>query len=380
MAKDAPRIMIIAGEASGDLHGAGLAAKLKEMLPEADIQGIGGRRMHDAGVKILYDSSAWSAIGIAEALKVVPRLALAFWNLRANLKSNPPDLLVLIDFGAFNFQIARGLRRSGVKVLYYFPPSSWYRDADYTGLRDTVDRVVTPFPWSAEALRKCGIRADFFGHPLLDVVKPSLPRKEFCAQFGFDAERPIIGLFPGSRTQEIANNLPVLLTSAERLLESIPELQFAVPLAHEDEIKIPVSPVHIKLLQGMAYDVLAHSRAAVVTSGTATLEAAILGCPMVIIYRGSRLTTLEFQLRRGQRIKFIGLPNIILDRPAIPELTAENASPRRISELMLKLIPDSPERAEMLSDLAKAKTILGEPGAVEKTARVVLEMLGLPAD
>ena len=374
MSASTPSIMIVAGEASGDLQGACLAAELKRIVPTAVIRGVGGRRMREAGIELLFDSSTWGAIGIAEALKLVPRLSLVLSKLKARLNADPPDVLVLIDFGAFNVRLGKHAHSRGVKVLYYFPPGSWNRDADCSRLMDIADRVVTPFPWSADGLREAGIRADFFGHPLLDIVKPSLARPEFCERFGFDPERPIIGLLPGSRRQEIAHNLPVQACAARRLSESIPGLQFAIPLAPSvdpDAIRAMVSE-DIKLLPGMAYDLLAYSRAAVVVSGTATVEAAILGCPMVIVYRGSRLTTLEFKIRR-KRIKFIGMPNIIMDRQICPELTADEVSPERIAGLMLELIPPTPERARMLKDLGEAKGILGSPGAIEKTALAVLE-------
>ena len=421
MTENPPSVVIIAGEASGDLQGACLAAKLKQMLPNADISGVGGRRMREAGVTLLCDSSTWGAIGTAEALKLVPRLLLELRRLRSYLKAHPPDVLVLIDFGAFNIRLGGSLAAGDTRVLYYFPPGSWNRGATYERLKGIPDRVVTPFPWSAEALNRRGFRADFFGHPLLDIVRPGLSRDAFCGRFGLDGGRPIVGLLPGSRAQEIVYNLPALALAAARLAESAPELQFAIPLApsvnpgavaeelaripwlrveshgvepddraarfsiadrmrtqaRRDRFAAPASPVCIKLLPGMTYDLLAYARAAVVASGTATVEAMILGCPMVIIYRGSPLTTLEFRLR-CKNVKFIGMPNIILDRRICPELIAEDASPGRISELMLKLIADTPERKEMLSGLAEAKAVLGSPGAIEKTARVVLELLDRP--
>ena len=424
MAENAPSVVIVTGEASGDMHGAHLATSLKQALPSVRIRGVGGRKMRDAGVQLLFDSSAWSAIGIAEGLKVGPRLLTTYRKLKAGLVADPPDLVILIDFGAFNTRLGRFVHSRGMKVLYYFPPSSWNRHANYERLKEVADRVVSPFPWTPALLEDQGIRADFFGHPLLDVVRPSCSRDEFCRRFGFDASRPIVGLLPGSRAQEIIHNLPPLVASAAELLGKIPDLQFAVPpassvdifalmyelrripwvdvdaentladqnhqskgiapmslvsrinaLARTDGFKAPKSRVRIKLLPGMAYDVLAHSRAAVVTSGTATVEAAILGCPMVIIYRGSRLTTLEYKLRGG-RLRFIGMPNIILDRPACPELVANAVDHSRIAELMLDLVSDSPKRARMLQDLAEVRALLGEPGAVERTTQVVLEMLG----
>jgi len=425
MTESVPSVVIVAGEASGDLHGACLAARLKQMLPSADICGVGGRRMREAGVTLLCDSSSWGAIGITEALKLVPRLSFELRKLQSYLKTHPPNVLILIDFGAFNVRLGGSLPKGDTKVLYYFPPGSWNRNATYERLKGIPDRVVTPFPWSAEALNERGFRADFFGHPLLDVVKPGLSRDVFCKRFGLDGSRPIVVLLPGSRTQEIIYNLPALALAAARLAEPMPELQFAIPVApsiglkaiaeelariswikaepyhaegaaesgigrksrlliagrvraqaRRDQFAAPTSPVCIKLLSGMTYDLLAYSRAAVVASGTATVEAMILGCPMVIIYRGSRLTTLEFRLR-CRNVKFIGMPNIILDREICPELIAEDASPSRISELMLKLIADTPERKEMLRGLAEAKAVLGSPGATGKTAGVVLELLGI---
>ena len=375
MSARTPSIIIIAGEASGDLQGACLAAEIRRMAPQAVICGVGGRRMREAGVELLFDSSACGAIGTTEALKLVPRLSLVLLKLKARLNADPPDVLVLIDFGAFNVRLGKHAHSRGVKVLYYFPPGSWNRHSDGSRLKEVADRVVTPFPWSAELLNHAGIRADFFGHPLLDIVRPTLSQAEFCERFDLDPERPIIGLLPGSRKQEIVHNLPAQAEAARKLIETTPGLQFAIPLASSVDPKgvRKIAGEEIKILPGMAYDLLAHSRAAIVKSGTATVEAMILGCPMVIVYRGSLLTTLEFKLRR-KRIKFIGMPNIIMDRMICPELTAKDASPERIAGLMIELIPPTPERAQMLKDLADAKAVLGDPGAIEKAARAVLEM------
>lgn len=414
-------VAIVAGEVSGDLNGAYLAAALRQIIPELDICGVGGRHMREAGVRLLADSSSWSAIGVSEALRLVPRLLIELRKLRAHFEANPPDILLLIDFGAFNLRLARQLRhgRSKIKIFYYYPPGSWNRSSEYQCLKGIVDRIVTPFPWSAEALKKRGFHADFYGHPLLDIVKPSLPKSSFCERFGLDSNRPLIGLLPGSRAQEISYNLPVLLISAARLSACMPNLQFAFPvaasvplseIAHElknipwidvagiksdsvapsrrtfhiedhlrvtartDKFAFPTSPVRIHLLPGMSADVLANARGAVIASGSATVEALILGCPMVIIYRGSKLTTLEYRLR-GKHIQFIGMPNIIAGREICPELVAEAATPSSISELMLALITETPQRTKMLDELAEARVILGEPGAVEKTARAVSELL-----
>jgi lipid-A-disaccharide synthase len=395
---------------------------LRRKLPGLKVAGVGGSRMREAGVELLCDSSVWSAIGITEAVKVLPRLLFAFHSVRKYLKAHPPDLLILIDFGFFNVRIAKGLPDS-VKVLYYFPPGSWRKNAGLRQLGGVVDRIVTPFAWSEACLREQGHDVRYFGHPLLDVVHPQYAREEFCDRFALDPGRPIIGLLPGSRTHEIANNLPAIVVACAHLINEQPSLQFAVPLAssvsvpsvlrelralpwirvrgidaadesaeriggssglglasraaalaERDGLDLSSTHIDIRLLHGMAYDVLAHSRAAVVTSGTATLEAAILGCPMVIIYRGSWLTYVEWKLR-GRGIKFVGMPNIILDRQVCWELLHHEASPRRISAIIAELVADSVERETMIRGLLEVRAALGNPGAIEKTADVVVEML-----
>jgi len=424
MSKPTPSIVIIAGEASGDLQGAMLAVRVRERIPSVRIRGVGGLKMRDAGVELLHDSSSWSAIGIVEALRLVPRLLLAQSRLVKELESDPPNLLVLIDFGAFNVRLARRLRHTGVKVLYYFPPGSWRRGSTYENLQGLVDAVVTPFPWSAETLRQKGFRAEFFGHPVLDTAKPTLSRDEFsghleCGGSTPHSKWPIVGLLPGSRAQEMKYNLPAMLLAAARLTESMPDLQFVVPVAPTMDIRAvadglrevpwldvrcnepvgstdgrplqiaravdalarregfpqPKGPVRVHLLPGMAQDVLAYSRAAMVCSGTATIEAAVLGCPMVIIYRSSMLTWLEFRLL-CKGVDFIGMPNIIADEQVCPELIYDEASPARIAQLMHGLIQDTHEREAMLEGLAEVRDALGGPGAVDRTAGLVLEMLG----
>lgn len=419
-----PRIVIIAGEASGDSYGAGLASRLREIVPGADIRGTGGPKMREAGVRLLYDSSRWSAIGVSEALKLVPRLSIVLCRLGRFLRADPPDLLILIDFGAFNVRLARRVRSTVARIVYYIPPGSWNRQASYARLKGLADHVITPFPWSADALRKEGFDAHFLGHPLLDLSKPTLSTDEFHERFGFAKDRPVVALLPGSRPPEIAHNLPVLVVAAARLLRALPGLQFAIPVAptvdaeglarelrgvsslrvelnsgeHVEQREREGLPsprlagricnlavkegltqetrvVPVTLIRGMAADVLAHSRAAAVTSGTATLEAAILGCPMVIVYRGSRSAALEFRLR-GKGIKFIGMPNIVLDRLVCPELIQDQANPGRIAQELHGLIGETPEREEMLNAFARIKGVLGAPGALDRAANAIADLVG----
>ncbi len=423
MAENGPRVVISAGEASGDLQGAYLAAALKRMSPALRISGIGGRKMREAGVELLFDSTSWAAIGLAQSLKLVPKLLAVLRQMKRVLDAGRPDLVVLIDFGAFNARLGRFLHERGIKALYYFPPGSWNRNQNCERLIGVADRFVTPFPWSAERLRLHGLSADFFGHPLLDIVKPTLSRQDFCSRFGFDADKPIVGLLPGSRPQELEHNLPPMLACAAQMTNIMPDLQFVIPCAQSvdpvsladeigeidwlevdthisetqephhrphggslrlerntgklmktSDIARPETSILIRLLSGMNYDVLAHSRAAVVGSGTATVEAAILGCPMVIAYRGDWLTTLEYKLKGGRK-KLIGMPNIILNRRLCHELVAEGMKPEPLAALTMELVHNSPAREDMISGLAEVRSLLGEPGAVDKTAHIALDML-----
>lgn len=420
MMSGSPVIAMIAGEASGDLQGARLAARIRETIPTARVWGIGGRRMREAGAELVHDSSSWSAIGFAESLKLVPGLMRVQSRLLKRIEADPPDLLVLIDFGAFNVRLARKVRPLGIKVLYYFPPGSWKKGGTYEKLQGLVDDVVTPFPWSAEILRRRGFRAEFFGHPVLDTARPSLTEDEFRGRLGFGESTDVVALLPGSRDHEVLHNLPAVIVAAARLSWSRPALCYAVPIAptvdaqaladnlrsiswldvrldgrqeasngrarsriagsvrslmRRDGTAEPSGPVAINLLSGMSLEALAYSRAAVVCSGTATLEAAVLGCPMVVVYRGSRLMQIEYRLMGGG-IGFIGMPNIIADEEICPELLQDEASPSRIAAVLEPLLDDTAERRRMLERLAETVSVLGSAGAVDKTASLALDLIG----
>ena len=416
--------MIVAGEASGDMYGSCLAVEIRRLVRGARILGVGGHKMRAANVELLYDSSDWSAIGVAEALRVAPRLWRVLSALKRQILSDPPDLLIPIDFGAFNVRLLRGLPDS-VRTLYFVPPGSWNRSAEYRTLGGLVDHAVSPFPWAVDGLSAAGISAHFYGHPLLDVVKQYEPRT-FRDRFGFSAGQKVIGLFPGSRRQEIRYNLPVLLASAALLAGSEPSTRFAMApassfaareierqmaalewvdcsrvqeepvtgdsstrssLAFASEveglmssrgIRVPDHRLKIAILTGGAREILAGADCAVAASGTVTLEAAILGCPVVIVYRGSRLTALEYRLL-GRHVRYIGLPNILLQRKCCPELLQGDAEPGRIAGLVRDLAGDTPARRRMLSDFEEIRRLLGTEGAIGETARLAADLLARPS-
>lgn len=226
-------IAIFAGELSGDLIGAGLAKEIRRMAPEARLWGLGSTAMREAGVEILADSASWGAIGVTQALSKIPGLMFRVAPLvRQELKKRRPNVVIPIDFGAFNVRAARWSKEQGLKVLYYFPPGAWRREgtkgADLTGI---TDMLATPFEWSAERYRKLGAKAVCVGHPLLERVRPVMTRAEFAAQFDMDPARPIIGLLPGSRHHEVEHLMPALLSAARIICRSVPDAQFVVGVA-----------------------------------------------------------------------------------------------------------------------------------------------------
>jgi lipid-A-disaccharide synthase len=378
-------IAISAGESSGDLNGAYLVSALAKIDPNLRFWGAGGSRMRDAGVEIAVNMTGGGTIGIATTLASLPRVLLKYLRMRRLLLARRPDLFIPIDFGAFNIRLAQIAHRSGIRVVYYFPPSSWRRKPrNAARLIACGGKVVTPFPWSAELLSAAGVEARFVGHPLIDIVKPSQSREQFLSELGLDPSVPTIGLLPGSRAHEIREHLPRMGACAQIMHGDLGRVQFVVGAAwgaesmrrqieHSDEDYFPP----IAVVEGRTYDCMAASDLLITASGTATLEAAILGVPMVIIYRGSPIMRLEYSLRKSILEDFIGMPNIIADRGVCPELINEDATPEAIADIALSLLGDDERLRRMKSELAEVSAALGEPGAVDRAARAVLEMGGL---
>ncbi|MCC6442934.1 MAG: lipid-A-disaccharide synthase [Armatimonadetes bacterium] len=373
-----PRLGIVAGEASGDLHGAALVAELKRQRPDLRFIGIGGRRLREAGVDIRFDSTGWGAIGIVESLRLIPGLLRIFARWKRVLRAEKPAGLILIDFGAFNIRVARFAREEGLRVFYYFPPGSWRRQPGrLEELAALTDIVVTPFPWHARHLKEAGANAHFFGHPALDVIRPA-SKEDFCRETGLNRSHPIVALLPGSRIAEVSHTLEVMLRAAALIGRQIPGVQYLVPASsHLALTKLrrqadawnrrEASPIHI--VEGRAHDCLNAAGLAIIVSGTATLEAAVLNTPMIIIYRGSWLMELEYKIRKP-KFDHVGMPNILADQRICPELIQHEATPERIAELAVELLGD-PTRAQ--AALKDAVACLGGPGAVEKTARLLVQ-------
>ncbi|MEN6356199.1 MAG: lipid-A-disaccharide synthase [Armatimonadota bacterium] len=376
-------IAISAGEASGDMYGGRLAAELHKMRSDLKVWGAGGPSMRKAGVDVTVDMTGGGTIGISETIKSLPSVAAKYFRLRAQLLRRRPDLFVPIDFGAFNIRLAQIARKNGIPVVYYFPPSSWRRQPKNAAkLIACGGKVITPFPWSEELLSAAGVDARFVGHPLIDIVKPSCDKGAFIREFGLSDSLPTIGMLPGSRAHEISEHMPVMIECARIIDRQLSGAQFIIGAAgRADRIRRSIADASekdnlpmIRVIEGRTYDCMAHADLLISKSGTATLEAAILGTPMVIIYRGSPIMRFEFLFRKAVLEDYIGLPNIIADRGICPELINEQATPEAVSDIAIDLLQDN---AKMKAGLLEVKRALGEPGALVRAAHLLLEMGGL---
>lgn len=381
-------IAISAGEASGDLNGAYLATALRERVGDVDIWGAGGSRMRDAGVDIVVDMTGGGTIGISETLKSLGSIAGKYFSMRHELLHRKPDVFVPIDFGAFNIRLAQIAHRNGIRVVYYFPPSSWRRTVprNIPRLLASGGRVITPFPWSEELLRSGGIDARFVGHPLVDIVKPTQARAEFLREFDLSDSLPVIGLLPGSRGHEINEHLPPMIECARIIHRDLGGAQFVVGAANRAESmrrRIGAAAKEwgdyptVRVIERRTYDCMAHSDFLIAASGTATLEAAILGTPMIIIYRGTALMRFEFLFRKSVLEEFIGMPNIVADRGVCPELLNEDVTPEKLADITLSLFKDKQGLDKMRGALGEVRKLLGESGAVDRAAEALMDMGGL---
>ena len=370
-----PRILIITGEASGDLHGANLAIALKALAPDAVLVGVGGARMHAAGVDVVEGIGHLDIIGLIgpSALRaVVHRLK----KVRRLLQREAWDVVVLIDNPGLNFHFARIAKKAGHRVVYYIAPQLWaWRPGRMRWMQRRVDHAVVTLPFEEPLYRAAGVPCTFVGHPLLDAVAISYDRVGLRKQFGLDSSAPVIGLLPGSRVSEVQLLLPVLVQTVARLAGLYSELQVVMAQAGtiQDSLVdhlLADSPVKIRVIKHQPNEVMAAADVLLIASGTATLQAALVGTPMIIVYRAPRLTF--WLARQLVRVKWIGLANLIAGRSIVPEVLQDEVTPERLTEEVLHLLRDRPAYREMQQALEQVRASLGEPGASERPAAVVL--------
>jgi lipid-A-disaccharide synthase len=374
------QIMIVAGEASGDLHGANLVRALRRHLPDLAVSGMGGSEMKKQGVEILYDAAKMGVVGLSEVLTHLRDILRAMATLEERLRTAPPDLLILIDYPDFNIILAGKAKKLGIPILYYISPQVWaWRSGRIRKIRARMDRVAVILPFEEEFYRRHGMRVDFVGHPLMDWVGVSETREKFLRRHGIDPDATVIGLLPGSRRKEICSLLPVFLEAARLLAREVEKPVFLLPLAptlSRAELErhgLADCPLDVRVISENRYDLMASCRAVMTASGTATLELAILGVPMVVCYRISALT--YFLGRRLIKVDFASLVNLVAGRRIVPELLQRDAVAGAISSALRPFLTDPEAHAEVCRGLAGVRDRLGSPGASERTAMIVLEML-----
>ena len=373
------RIMIVAGEASGDLHGSRLVSEALKLDPGLVFFGIGGARMRAAGVETLVDASEMAVVGLVEGIAHFGVIYGAYRTLKRIIRRDPPDLLILIDYPDFNLHIAQLAKRAGVKVLYYIGPQIWaWRGGRARKIARLVDRIAVVFPFEVPLYERVGAPVTFVGHPLVDAVRPTMSRNAAQAAFGLDPKRQTVGLFPGSRKNEIKNLFSTILASAKLLKKRFPKLQFILPLAttlsHDDlEPSLSASGLDIRVVEEQGYDVMQVCDAIITVSGTVTLEIALIGVPMVIIYRVSPLT---YEIgKRLVRIDHAGLCNIVAGERVVPELIQNAANAESIAEEIITLLTDNDRAAEIKAKLGTVREKLGEGGCSKRVAELAIGML-----
>ena len=370
--------MMVAGEASADLHGSRVVEALMRLDPEIRVYGMGSEHMRRAGAQLLIDSSRLAVVGITEVLGRMRALVQAYRSLKHFIKENKLILLILIDFPDFNLSLARVASRAGVPVLYYISPQVWaWRSGRVRKIVRRINKMAVIFPFEVPIYQEAGLQVEFVGHPLLDVLTTNFPEDVFSNTSLLKGD-PLIALLPGSREREIHSLLPEMLRAAGILAEQKKGARFILPAAstvNVQELKEFLRPYRlpISVVEGQAYRAIQSADVVIVASGTATLETAILGKPMVIVYKVSPVS--YWVGKATVKVDWIGLVNIVAGKRVVPELLQGEASGERIAAEALRILDDGAYRREMIEELAEVRKKLGTPGAAERVARMALGMI-----
>jgi lipid-A-disaccharide synthase len=379
MADRTRRALVVAGEASGDLHGASLIRAARDVDPGLAFFGIGGRLMAEAGCDILFPAEELAVMGLVEVVGRLPAIRRAFAVLRAALQGDRrPDLVVLIDYPGFNLRFAAEARRAGIPVLYYISPKVWaWRRGRARTIARVVDKLAVIFPFEPDIFRGLGLDVEYVGNPLLDEFRPVRDAAGFLLRQGLDPARPTIGLFPGSRRGELKYNLEPILDAAGLLQAEKPGVQFLLAVApgfSVDEFagRLAARGLTGKAVQEDIYAVAGACQAALAVSGTVTLQIALAGTPMAILYR---LAPLSYAVgRRVVRIPHIGLPNIVAGEEVVREFIQDRATPRNLATEMSRLLDDAAYRQQVKEGLVRVQASMGAPGCSQRVARIASTM------
>ena len=373
------RILIVAGESSGDLHAAGVVTELRRRAPDLTIEGIGGDRMRQAGVRLHAHADDLAVVGLIEVAARLPAIWRAYRSMIRCLRDRRPDLVILVDFPDFNLRLARRAFRLGIPVVYFISPQVWaWRAGRVRSIAKYVRRLLVIFPFEESYYRERGVEALYVGHPLLDRLTSLPSMDEARRRLELEGAAPVLGLLPGSRVGELARHLPVLLRSAKQLMTERPDLRVVIAAADGLPLDLIGSylnreTVSARVVQGRTSEVMAASDLIVVASGTATLEAGIIGAPMVIVYRLALLSWIFGRLLI--RVPYIGMVNLVAGKKVAPELIQFHATPERIADEARRLLLSAESRCRMRQELQQIRDRLGPPGALGRTADAILECL-----
>ena len=375
-----PKIFISAGEASGEHYAAQLIPAIRKLIPDAELFGLGGKRMEALGFRRIVRAEDVAVMGITEIIRHIPHIYGEYRKLKASIAAEHPDAAILIDFPDVNLSLARTLHGLGIPVIYFVSPQLWaWKKYRIRRVRRYVDRMLVIFPFEESFYRDHGVKATFVGHPLAEVPLPSISRKEFADQYGLDPSKSWVGLLPGSRFKEIRLNLPEMIEAASQLH---PSCEFLLPLAptltpeHIDQVRamLPANGPRIILVDD-ARTTLYHARASVVASGTATVEAALIGNPFIVVYRVSKVT--YSVARRVVKVPYVAMVNLIAGREVVPELIQDDFTAANVVSHLQNLLCDEAVRSRIQADLAKVGASLHSARSpIEQVAGITMELMG----
>ena len=372
-------LLIITGEDSGALYGGNLAREIKKLSPDINISGVGGKQMRSAGVDIFCDVSEISVVGFWEVIEKLGLIRRLYKQIIEKFDSGNVKGVVLIDYPGFNLKIAKAAKERGIPVFYYISPQVWaWRKSRVKTIKKYVDKMMVILPFEKEFYQREGVDVEFVGHPLLEVIDVSFNKKEIYKEFGIDDRQIIIGILPGSRKKEIAYMLPEILKASSLIKGKYPSVQFLLPLSQsieEDYLKnfITSDYSYIKIVKGKNYDVMKVSDLLITKSGTSTLEAAIIGTTMIIVYKTS--ITSYYLAKALVNVTYAGLPNLLAGKEAAPELLQHKMNAKNIAEKTIYFLEKKDGLEQMREEFKNIKYSLGEQGASKRTASIIINHL-----
>lgn len=374
----AKKILIISGEASGDLHAGNLAQKILEIDPQIKISAVGGAFLREAGAKILYDIKGLCVMGLFDVLIKLPKFLALKKFLLKKIKEDNPDAVIFVDFSGFNLRFAKAINKT-IPTIYYISPQVWAsRPGRVETLKKYISKIIVLFKFEEEFYKKYGIEADFAGHPLLDIVQPTMRKQDTIIKYSLSDSKTTIALLPGSRKSEIKNILPIMLRASVLIQKTLPNTQFVI--AKSEQVGWDVyqgitkgAGLNLKIIEGKTYDCLNIADFCLVCSGTATLETAIMQKPFVVIYK---MGLLNYLLYRPQvKVPYIGMVNIVAGKKVVEEFIQFQTSPKKIADTVLKILQSPQETAQIKNTLAQVKSLLGEKGASLRAAQIAVNFL-----